>query len=227
MAESQRQHRRKHHQGWDVREGSSAEIASGLEADHAQVLAFVVAGEDDATRHKKFAMLKRVAVLMDDLLVARHTEKWNALIEALTPDLELSPTKLREAKMMSVARSTVLESGDFLPASAIADLGAFSVKNPSSQPNRWKQARRIFAITNKGIDLYPLYALSSQDGVRPLPVIAEVLRVLKDRNDWEVAFWFAAVNSYLGGHTPKDLVSSQPEAVLKAALTEATGLQHG
>ena len=172
-------------------------------------------------------MLRQVAVLMDDLLDVRRTEKWNAVVEALTPDLELSPTKLREAKMMSAARSTVLESGDFAPASAIAELGSFSVKNPSSQPNRWKQGRQIFAITNKGIDLYPLYALSTRDGVRPLPVIGEILRVLEGRNGWEIAFWFAGVNSYLGGHTPKEIVATQPEAVLKAAMTEATGLQHG
>lgn len=219
--------RQKHRVAWDVREGSSADIASGLVADHAQVLAFVVAGEDDATRRKKFAMLKQVAVLMDDLLDVRRTEKWNAVVEALTPDLELSPTKLREAKMMSAARSTVLESGDFAPASAIAELGAFSVKNPSSQPNRWKQGRQIFAVTNKGIDLYPLYALSSKDGVRPLPVIAEILHVLEARTGWEIAFWFASVNSYLGGRAPKEVLANQPEAVLKAAMTEATGLQHG
>jgi len=219
--------RQKRSGGWDVREGSSADIASGLETDHAQVLAFVVVGEDDATRQRKFAMLRQVAVLMDDLLDVRRTEKWNAVVEALTPDLELSPTKLREAKMMSAARSTVLESGDFAPASAIAELGSFSVKNPSSQPNRWKQGRQIFALTHKGIDLYPLYALSTRDGVRPLPVIAEILRVLEGRNGWEIAFWFAGVNSYLGGHTPKEIVATQPEAVLKAAMTEATGLQHG
>jgi hypothetical protein len=212
---------------WDVRQGSSADIASGLETDHAQVLAFVVAGEDDATREKKFALLKQVAVLMDDLLDVRRIEKWNAVVEALTPDLELSPTKLREAKMMSAARSAVLESGDFAPSSAIAELGSFSVKNPSSQPNRWKQSRQIFAITHRGIDLYPLYALSTKDGVRPLPVVTEILQVLDGKNGWEVAFWFAGVNSYLGGRAPKEIVASDPEAVLKAAMTEATGLQHG
>ncbi len=51
--------------------------------------------------------------------------------------------------------------------------------------------------------------------------------MLEGRNGWEIAFWFAGVNSYLGGHAPKDIVASQPEAVLKAAMTEATGLQHG
>ena len=219
--------RQKRSVAWDVREGSSVDIASGLTADHAQVLAFVVAGEDDTTRQKKFAMLKQVAVLMDDLLDVRRTEKWNAVVEALTPDLELSPTKLREARMMSAARSTILESGDFAPASAIADLGSFSVKNPSSQPNRWKQGRQIFAVTNKGVDLYPLYALSTKDGVRPLPVIAEILHVLEARNGWEIAFWFAGLNSYLGGYAPKNVLASKPEAVLKAAITEATGLQHG
>ena len=219
--------RQKRSVAWDVREGSSADIASGLTADHAQVLAFVVAGEDDTTRQKKFAMLKQVAVLMDDLLDVRRTEKWNAVVEALTPDLELSPTKLREAKMMSAARSTILESGDFAPAAAVSDLGSFSVKNPSSQPNRWKQGRQIFAITNKGVDLYPLYALSTTDGVRPLPVIAEILRALESRNGWEIAFWFAGLNSYLNGYAPKDIVASKPEAVLKAAITEASGLQHG
>ena len=51
--------------------------------------------------------------------------------------------------------------------------------------------------------------------------------MLEARNGWEIAFWFAGVNSYLGGRAPKEVVANQPEAVLKAAKTEAIGLQHG
>jgi hypothetical protein len=212
---------------WDIREGSGVEIASGLKADRSEVLAFVVHGEDEETRRKKFEMLKQVAGLMHTLINQRRVGKWNALVEALTPDLQLSPTKITEARMMSSARTAILESKDFVSASAIADAADYSTKNPSSQPNRWKRSRQIFAITYKGVDLYPVYALNPEQGFRPIPIVGEVLRLFENKNGWETAFWFASLNSYLKNRTPKDLLRTDPTGVLRAAQAEAVGLQHG
>jgi hypothetical protein len=212
------------HRHWNIREGATDDVAPELENDHSQVLAFVVHGEDDETTKKKFAMLKQVAGLMHDLIDERQIQKWDALVDVLTPDLQLSTNRIIEAKMMSAVRTAVLETEDFVTASAIAEAAHYSTKNPSSQPNRWKRARQIFAVSHKGVDLYPLYALDREQEFRPLPVVAEVLGLFADKKSgWETAFWFASVNSHLKNKKPKDLLRSHPKSVLMAARGEATG----
>jgi hypothetical protein len=217
---------------WNVREGATDDVASGLSSelsnDHSQVLAFVAYGEDGETIKKKFAMLKQVAGLMNNLIDVKRAQKWDALVEALTPDLELSTTKIIEAKMMSEARTAVLAAEDFVTASAIAEAAHYSNKNPSSQPNRWKRARQIFAVSHKGVDLYPLYALDREQEFHPLPIVGQVLQLFgNEKSGWETAFWFASVNSYLKNKKPKDVLRSNPEGVLKAARAEVVGVQHG
>ena len=55
----------------------------------------------------------------------------------------------------------------------------------------------------------------------------KVLRVLSNKDDWQKAFWFGSVNSFLRNKMPKDLLNSNPEKVLQAAEIEASGVQHG
>jgi hypothetical protein len=213
---------------WDVREGVADDLAPDLKNDRTEVLAFLAHGEDEASRRIKFGVLRQVAGILDKLVDDRRTGRLQALIEALTPDIELSSTRIIEARMLSSARTAVLKSQDFVTASAIADAAHFSSKNPSSQPNRWKKGGLVFAISYKGTDLYPLYALDHKHGFRPVPVIAEILNVFDGTKDaWETAFWFESLNSHLSDKKPKDLIATKPEAVLKAAQVEAAGLQHG
>jgi len=213
---------------WDVREGVADDLALDLRNDRTEVLAFLAHGEDEASRRTKFGVLRQVAAILEKLVDERRTGKLQALVEALTPDIELSSARFIEARMLSSARAAVLESQDFVTASAIADAAHFSSKNPSSQPNRWKKGGLVFAIPYKGTDLYPLYALDRKHGFRPVPVIAQILNVFDGTKDeWEMAFWFESLNSHLSGKKPKDLIATKPEAVLKAAQVEAAGLQHG
>jgi len=213
---------------WDIREGKAQEVAPALGKERSEVLAFVSHGADVETVRQQFEVLKQIADLLQEKIDARRSQKWKALVEALTPDVQLSPTKIIEAKMMGEARTAILEGGDFVTASDIAKAAHFSVKNPSSQPNRWKRKRQIFAITNKGTDLYPVYALDKESGLRPLSVVAEILRIFENKkNGWETAFWFASLNSYLKNRKPKNLLISDPENVLRAAKIEAAGVKHG
>ena len=58
--------------------------------------------------------------------------------------------------------------------------------------------------------------------------LAPVLARFGDALDeWDIATWFASVNSFLGGRTPMDLLRSQPGQVLAAAEDEIAGVQHG
>ena len=48
--------------------------------------------------------------------------------------------------MVLEAKTAILNSGDFLPASEVAKLAGFSAVNPPLQPNKWKRKRDIFVI---------------------------------------------------------------------------------
>jgi hypothetical protein len=212
---------------WDVQEGPAQELARGLEHSDAQVLVFVShAAADDKRTKTVFDTLKRASEVIDALIDKRRENSWEALIEALTPDLALTSNAVIEAKMFAKAVKETLESGDFARTSDIAEVAHFSKRNPSSQPNRWKRNGLIFAVPHKGGDLYPLYALDLKRG-RPLPIMKDILRVLADKNDWQKAFWFGSVNTYLRNKMPKELLKSKPQDVLKAAEIEASGVQHG
>jgi hypothetical protein len=183
---------------------------------------------DPKTAEATVSVLKQVAEMVPALLEKRRVQKWDALVEALTPDMALSPTRVIEAEMKSAAMTQILASQDFVTAADIARLGKFSAKNPSSQPNRWKRMSQIFAIHHRGADYYPLYALDPADGYRPRPIVADVLRLFAGSKDtWQTAFWFGSINGYLNGRRPQDVLTGPPEPLLRAARAEEEGLQHG
>lgn len=194
--------------------------------DHRQVI--TDADVDPKTAEATVSVLRQVAEMMPALLEKRRVQKWDALVDALIPDVALSTNKVIEAEMKCAAMTQILASQDFVTAAAIARMGKFSVKNPSSQPNRWKRMGQIFAIHHKGSDYYPLYALDPTDGYRPRAIVGDVLRLFAGSKDsWGTAFWFGSINSYLGGQRPQDVLTSAPEPLLRAARAEAEGLQHG
>lgn len=129
--------------------------------------------------------------------------------------------------MLAQAMTAILESEDYVRANDLAELGNLSRSNPSSQPNRWKRKGEIFAVSYKGTDLFPIFGFELKQGVKPLPVMKELLEILRDKSDWQKAFWFSSVNSYLSDKAPKELLRSKPDAVLNAARIEAHGVQHG
>ena len=216
------------HQDWEVEEGSAQEIAPKLKDCKAQALVFVSHSKEDNERTKAtFEALKRAYLLIDTLMETKQDDRWKALLEALMPDVPFSPNKLIEAGMFAQAIKGILESKDFAKAADIAEIAHFSKSNPSSQPNRWKKAGLIFAVPYKGTDLYPIYALEFKDGARPLPIMEKLLHVFGDKDEWQKAFWFGSLNSYLQNKMPKDLLRSKPQEVLRAAEIEAAGVQHG
>jgi hypothetical protein len=80
-------------------------------------------------------------------------------------------------------------------------------------------------VPYKGADLYPLYALDLTEGAKPLPVMENVLNVLREKDDWQKAFWFSSVNTHLKNKMPKELLKSEPQEVLRAAEIEAAGVR--
>jgi hypothetical protein len=173
-------------------------------------------------------VFNRVVEFLPQLIEQSQQDNLKKILSALLPDVAPSEAAMAQARMLIDARSTILKSGDFIPAGEVSQLAGYSQTNPSVQPNKWKRNRAVFAIEHKGDDFFPLYALNPDDNYRPRKEVAEVLSIFGDSKDgWGLAFWFAGLNSFLDDERPQDLLASAPEQVLAAARDEMTEVQHG
>lgn len=58
--------------------------------------------------------------------------------------------------------------------------------------------------------------------------MGKILAVFGDeKGGWGAAFWFEAVNGYLGGKAPKELLVADPARVIEAAEREMAPIAHG
>ena len=190
--------------------------------------ALAITFADDAQSAILEGVFRKVTAFLPQMVRMRQQETVEQIVGALLPDIAIPDTALAQARMMVDAKSTILESGDFLPAAEIAALAGYSAKNPSAQPNKWKKDGAIFAIQHKGNDYFPMYALDAEENYRPYKALAEVLRIFGEtKTGWGIAFWFAGLNSFLDDRRPQDLLRSEPELVIAAAKDEVEGIQHG
>jgi hypothetical protein len=208
--------------------GTPTEVRKQLNNTKAdRVVALTMPRGEEATKALS-EFLKLVGPLIQTLVERRREKTFETLVDALVPQVPVSPDLMKEAEMAGRARSAVLESGNWLTAAEVSKLAGFSDTNPSAQPNKWKRDGLIFAIRHNGIDYYPDYCLDPDLGFRPRKEVPQILGVLKERkDDWKVAFWFASMNSFLGGRRPQDVLATEPGHVLDAARDEIEGVLHG
>lgn len=172
--------------------------------------------------------VSRIAPLLKKVIARRQNDEMEAIVEALVPNVPLPERMFAEARMMGQARSAVFESCEWLTAAQVAELSGFSTTNPSAQPNKWKKSGQIFAVNHKGVDYFPGFALNPDENYRPYKALGDVIKVLGEKKSaWGLAYWFASVNSFLGGIAPHTLLAKEPERVLAAAHDEVMELTHG
>jgi hypothetical protein len=209
-------------------------VMSGTSHDVIQLLhrapnqrTVAVSFTDDEQVAAAESVFQRVAEFLPQLIEQRQQDTLKKFVSIFLTDVAPSKAAREQARMLIDAKTTILNSGDFLPASEMAKLAGFSASNPSVQPNKWKRNRDIFAIQHGRDDLFPVYALNPDD-YRPRKQMAEILRVFGDAKDgWGLAFWFAALNSFLDDERPQDVLAVDPDRVIAAAKDEMAGVQHG
>jgi len=210
--------------------GSRDQVIAAIKRDRAsRVVAVTVSSDQEETNLRKYLVegLQLMAQVRQGK-VERTRERWfRAYAEDFAENTPLPEALQIEAEMTARAQARVLKSNQFLRATDISKLVAGAVKNPSGALNRWKQKHQIFAIEMKGVDYYPIYALSPEDGYKPYTEMSDILEVLNLKTSWGLAFWFDSSNGYLGRRTPRELMKSDRQAVLAAAKNEAVGIQHG
>lgn len=221
----------KEHPGVSTLIGTPKEVRGRLSKSHAeQVLVVSFERQNHQETEVLFENLSNMASSMYALFQQQYQSRatLERLAEALVPQTPASPRIMKEAAMLVKARKAVLESGDWLSAVELTQLAQLSAANPSSQPNKWKKAGRIFAIHHNGVDYFPAYGLDKDEDFRPLKALAQVIAVFNgNKNGWGMAFWFMSVNSFLGGKRPQDLLVSHPDQVIAAAKDEVQAVVHG
>ena len=171
-------------------------------------------------------VIHQVVEFLPQLIQERQEETLKKVVNALLTDVTPSKAAREQARMLIEAKSAILNSGDFLPATEVAQIAGFSLSNLSVQPNKWKRNREIFAIQHGREDYLPVYALGPDH--RPRKEMAQILKIFGDAKDgWGLAFWFAALNSFLDDERPQDVLATDPERVIAAAEDEVAEYQHG
>jgi hypothetical protein len=155
------------------------------------------------------------------LVIGKASQK---LANAQPTNTTPSQAEDTQVRMLVEAKTAIFSSGDFLPAIEVARLAGFSSTNLSVQPKNWERNREIFAIQHGQEDCLPLYGLNPADH-RPCKEMAEILKIFGDAKDgWGLAFWFAALNSFLDDERPQDILATDPERVIAAAKDEMAEL---
>jgi hypothetical protein len=208
--------------------GTPSEVRSRLDKFKAeQVIVLPVARADAKHASLLAQMLASVIPFIETVLHEQNEQTLKALISAVVPKAPPTPAMLREAAMLARSRTAVLEGADWLTAAKVAELAGLSATNPSTQPNKWKRERRIFAIHHNGVDYFPGYGLEPEADWRPRKALKSVLDVFGDEKDgWGLAYWFLSANSFLGGRRPQDVLAIRPEEVIAAANDEMESVAH-
>jgi hypothetical protein len=133
-------------------------------------------------------------------------------------DTELQDVKARQERRNADARSALLDEFGALTSLEVASRAGDT--EAADLASRWKEEGRVFGVTVQERFLFPAFQFDSQG--QPLPAIARVLEVLSpSRGEWPVALWFISASGWLGGRRPVDLLASEPDEVIEAALQEA------
>jgi len=179
----------------------------------------------DLDEYEATAVKRLVTTHLRSLLTAARQEnadeRIKQLIKAIAPTDPLAEIQLKVAESTASLRREFLEEVPVLGSAEIHANAGFPGANPSQTVHRWRKQGKIFAVTHGGRDVYPAFQFG-QDG-RPLPIIGEVLEILKrdaERTDWDNALWFAGETGWLDGKAPMDCLQSDPAGIKRAAEQE-------
>ncbi len=183
-----------------------------LDLDDEQALILVVEGGGDAALAELVSLwnLRRASA-----------ERREQIITSLLPMKVPSHEELDQLHRNAAERTRLLEDFGYYTSAQLAERVGSRAANKSQFASRLKKGGTLFAVPFRGQSLFPAFQLDSD--FKPKPAIAETLRRLNQRGlkGWEVAFWFAANSSFLGGKRPLDLLDSKADLVVDAASREA------
>jgi hypothetical protein len=173
--------------------------------------------------------VERVAARFIELYRNMRKSEERRLIDRATAFyLELAPIPVGEDPQVDRngrARAAFLRKDRPYTAAEVSRLLGSKARNASELASRLKREGRLFSVREATIDRYPRFQFDAHG--RPLPVIASILALFKDKLEgWEIALWFHSNNGWLPNQArPVDLLRSRPEGVIAAAQREVVGAE--
>jgi hypothetical protein len=181
-------------------------------------------GRPDAAEAAR-AALQSLAPFVVDRTVEQQREVLRGVVDRIIESTPLRPVDAQRAALEQRAIEAVFSGTEWLTAEQAGRLRDPAARNPHAAVGRWRAQGKLFAIPKGGVLYVPRYAFD--EGFEPQPVVAEVLAALAGLSPYRVASWFESVNGRLGGRRPRELVATDPAAVLQAARAHAVGAVHG
>lgn len=153
-------------------------------------------------------------------LLARAPEL-EAQVRLLQQALLSDSPPLREQVRRNVAAQAALaDEFGLLTAADVAQMAGSTAAHPERLITRWREEGRVLAVPAvpaDGTTRFPGFQFDER-GV-PLPVIADVLTAGAGRlTEWELALWFTAPCAWLGDRRPVDVLDTDPDLVVQAAV---------
>jgi hypothetical protein len=148
------------------------------------------------------------------------------LVAAFTPPLEVpSPAAGDQARRNAEARVAFMREFSLLDADEVAVRAGSRATNRRATASRWVTAGQAFAVSHGGRQVYPAFQFDPDTG-RPRSAVAKVISALRPVGitGWALASWWATPHDTLAWQRPVDRLADDPDAVERAAATDAATL---
>lgn len=185
------------------------------EAEETGSVERVVGGKDavviESSNASVLSAVKDFAQTVEQEMQADET-----MVETLA-SLPVAPRAehLEQLRRNAELRRRFMKEVPLLKSADVAKLSGSVARNVSARANRWKTERRIFSVSDGGVDHYPGFQFNA-DG-EPVAAMRDVLDVFKDLSEWQIALWFFTPDAWLDGKVPMDVLQRDAQAVIAAA----------
>lgn len=199
----------------------------GLEPVSDESRTFVVQVADKAASNTLLASLPLIDRLLSEKVAAVRKRKLAEMVDFMAARMvQPSAAEMQMAQRLAERHARVLNEFGFHTAEELAEINGSAAKNRSALADNWRRRRQIFAVLHPDPAhagaVFPAFQFR---GGKPLKVVQQVLEAFAGRRaSWKLALWFTSGNGLLPESArPVDLLASDPEAVLRAAQSDAQG----
>lgn len=172
---------------------------------------------------------KVAARLKQDILIPLAAEAaakaQHAAAQALVDQSPIRREDPVTKRLQERAVNAVLNGTVWLTSTEVGTRASPDARNKHALASRLLKEGRVFAIERAGHKEFPAYAFDSLGN--PIPALRKVLGILEGYSPFRLASWFESTSSRLGGCRPRELLETDPDAVIAAARAQVEGPLHG
>ena len=167
-------------------------------------------------------------------LKAARSFKLPVEVDALSPSeqqhlvaqslMDESPIRRIDPVVEKLQRRTVdavLNGASWLTSKEVGTRADPNAANKHALASRLLKEGRVFAIERAGRKEFPDYAFDPLGN--PLPAVREVLGILEGYSPFRLASWFESRSARLAGRRPREVLATDPDAVIVAARAHLQG----